>query len=164
MLEEFTGGFNERGQRTIGVVREEIGGSEGNGVVGSGSFDDEGVESVGTHDMDIGFASEVTACTCGDDGSVDLTTVAGAVVAAEVAGVGGGLVEVGLGGCDFPFELEHYNRIPSKDHDIGSARFHGELIFEDGAVLGGAVVVVEDLAEFRFEFGDGIVPCADLFG
>jgi hypothetical protein len=129
-----------------------------------GAFTDELVQGVGADDMDVVLVALVTAGTGGDDDRVNLSRFAFAMVTAEVAGVGGGLVKVGLGRSGLALELEDEDGVASEDNDIRSAGFHGELVFQDCAVLGGAFVLLKDFTEFGFQFGDGIVPGMELFG
>jgi hypothetical protein len=100
----------------------------------------------------------------GNDDCVDLSVVALAVVGAEVAGVGGGLVEVGLRGGRFALELEHDDGASDQQEHVGAAKLERQLVLQNRAVLGRVRMGLQRLADFALQLRDAVVPCAELRG
>ena len=93
---------------------------------------------------------------------MDLPFGAMPVVAAQVASVGRGLVQVCLLWLGLALQLEHDYSAAHKEHDVRPTRFERELVLENGGVLLGELVDLDDLAHLDLYLRDGIVPCEDL--
>ena len=107
MDEELPRGLHQRRQRPIGVLVEEGLCGQRRAVAGILELRDDGVDRVGPHHMDAVVGADEAACAGRYDHRIDLSVVALAVVGAEVAGVGGGLVEVGLRRALLALKLEN---------------------------------------------------------
>ena len=98
----------------------------------------------------------------GHDHRVHFAVGAVLVVAAQVAGVGSGLVEVGLLWLGLALELEDDDGAVDEEHDVRPTRLQRQLVLEDGGVLLGELVDLDDLADLDLDLRDGVVPGADL--
>ncbi|MBK8178834.1 MAG: hypothetical protein IPK67_08070 [Planctomycetes bacterium] len=87
-----------------------------------------------------------------------------AVVGAQVARVGGDLIEPGLESGLGALELEHDHDAAFEDDDVGATLVARELVLEDRGVLGGGLVDVEKGVRFALEVGDPAFPGGDLVG
>ena len=106
MLEQLPGRLNERRQRTIGRgIKEAIELDHRTGV-GSGHRSGHFVDSVGPDDLDTRLRPNVSRGPHQDEDRLDVSIRALAVVAAQVARVGGGLVDIDALGYELAFELE----------------------------------------------------------
>ena len=162
MDEELPRGLHQRGQRPISMLVEEGLCGQRRAVAGILELGDDGVDRVGPHHMHAVVGAHEAACACGHDHRIDLSVVALAVVGAEVAGVGGGLVEVGLRGAFFALELEDDDGAADQQEDIGPPELQRELVLQNGAVLRGVRMGLQRLANLALQLRDAVVPGAEL--
>ena len=90
----------------------------------------------------------------GDQHRVHLAIGAVLVVTAQVASVGGSLVEVGLLRFGLALQLEHDDGAADKQDDVWAARLEWQLVFEDGGVLRGELVDLDHLADLHLDARD----------
>ncbi len=105
------------------------------------------MERVWAGDVHAVTDAAVAVRSCRDEHGVDLTVGAMSVVAAQVAGVGSGLIKVGLLGLGLALEFKDDDRAVDEEDDIGPTRFERELVLQDGRVLVGELVDLHDLAD-----------------
>jgi len=85
------------------------------------------------------------------------------VVASQVTGIGGSLVEVSLGRGEFSFQLKHNDGPPDKENDVRAAGFQGKFVLENRGVLLRIRLGGENLTDFSLQLWNRIIPGANLF-
>jgi hypothetical protein len=84
------------------------------------------------------------------------------VIAAKVSRVRCRLVKVGLVWFCFALQLQHHHGAIDQKDDVGSPRFEWQLVLEDGRVLLGKLVDLNDLADFDLDLWDRLIPGVHL--
>jgi ferric-dicitrate binding protein FerR (iron transport regulator) len=76
------------------------------------------------------------------------------VVAAQVASIGGRLVEICLLGLRLALQLEHDDGAADQQDYVGAPRLERELVLEDGGVLVGEFIDLNDRADLDLDARD----------
>ena len=164
IVEELARRAHQRGQRPVGLGAEK--GTDIDRRVGTALLQlrDQLVERIGAADMHAPLHAAIAPHARRHEDRDDGAAFAGRVVAAQVARIGIGLVQIGVARARPALELDHQHARAQQQDRVGPAAFQRQLIFQDRRETARGGVDMHDLADLVLETRHTVGPGTDLLG
>ena len=161
-LEKLPGGLDQRRQGSVSISRQKLLRRKGRRIPVRLKVLHQGIECIWANDMDAVADSTSPGRSRRNNHGMYGPSITGPVIATQVPGIRGCLIQVGLGWRFLALQLQDDDRTPDEQHDIRTTRLQGQLVFEDRRAIVGGSVGIAELSYLSLQERDGRVPGSHL--